>query len=70
MPSHAALLTFLDRRLVGLGGNGRSCADCHMPTSHFQLSPADVELRYRLLQFVRRFDPRRGRSAFPADRCR
>ena len=51
------LLTFLDRRLVGLGGNGRSCADCHMPTNHFQLSPEDVELRYRLLQFVRRFDP-------------
>ena len=51
------LLTFLDRRLVGLGGNGRSCADCHMPTSQFQLSPADVEFRYRLLQFVRRFNP-------------
>jgi cytochrome c peroxidase len=51
------LLTFLDRRLAGLGGNGRSCADCHMPTSQFQLSPADVEFRYALLQFVRRFIP-------------
>lgn len=51
------LVTFFDRRLVGLGGNGRSCADCHMPTSQFQLSPADVEFRYRLLQFVRRFIP-------------
>ena len=51
------LLTFFDRRLVGLGGNGRSCADCHMPTSHFQLAPEDVEFRYHLLQFVRRFDP-------------
>ena len=28
-----------------------------MPTSHFQFSPEDAELRYRLLQFVRRFDP-------------
>jgi cytochrome c peroxidase len=51
------LRAFLDRRLVGLGGNGRACADCHMPTSHFQLAPADVEFRYQLLQLVRRFDP-------------
>ncbi|MGH9143260.1 MAG: hypothetical protein ACRD2I_19170 [Vicinamibacterales bacterium] len=51
------LLTFLDRRLTGLGGNGRSCADCHMPTSHFQLSPADVEFRYQLLHLVRFFAP-------------
>jgi cytochrome c peroxidase len=50
------LATFLDRRLHGLDGNGRSCADCHMPTDHFQLSPADVEYRYRLLQLQRRFD--------------
>jgi hypothetical protein len=50
-------LTFHDRQLVGLGGNGRSCADCHMPTRHFQLSPGDVEFRYRLLQWMRRFDP-------------
>ena len=33
-------LAFLDRRLRGMNGNGRSCADCHMPTDHFQLSPA------------------------------
>ena len=36
-------LAFLDRRLRGVEGNGRSCADCHMPTDHFQLSPASVE---------------------------
>jgi cytochrome c peroxidase len=48
---------FLDRHPDGLGGNGRSCADCHMPTEHFQLSPAAVEARYRLLQFLRRFRP-------------
>ena len=28
-------LAFLDRRLTGLNGNGRACADCHMPTDHF-----------------------------------
>jgi cytochrome c peroxidase len=52
------LLAFLDRRPSGLGGNGRSCADCHMPTSSFQLSPADVEFRYRLLQLLRVFNPK------------
>ena len=26
---------------TGLGGNGRACADCHMATDHFQLSPAE-----------------------------
>ena len=38
---------FLDRQPDGLGGNGRACADCHMPTSNFQLSPADAEARYQ-----------------------
>jgi cytochrome c peroxidase len=47
------LFVFFDRRLNGLGGNGRSCADCHMPTDHFQLSPADVEARFQYLQFRR-----------------
>jgi cytochrome c peroxidase len=45
---------FFDRRLDGLGANGRACADCHMATSHFQLSPADVETRFRILQLRRR----------------
>ena len=40
------LIGFLDRRLRGLGGNGRSCADCHMPADNFQLSPADAEARF------------------------
>jgi Cytochrome c len=52
------LLAFLDRRPAGLHGNGRSCADCHMPTNSFQLSPADVEFRYRLLQLLRFFNPK------------
>ncbi|HXK06653.1 MAG TPA: hypothetical protein VMS37_29930 [Verrucomicrobiae bacterium] len=52
------LVAFLDRQEAGLGGNGRACADCHMPTNSFQLSPAGVEARYQLLQFLRRFDPK------------
>ena len=31
---------FNDRNLRELGGNGRACADCHVPSEHFQLSPA------------------------------
>ena len=50
-------LAFLDRRLTGLDGNGRACADCHMPTDHFQLSPASAEARFRLLSLFRRFKP-------------
>ncbi len=50
------LLTFFDRRLHGLGGNGRSCADCHMATDNFQLSPADAEARFQLLQLERRWN--------------
>ena len=49
-------LSFADRRLHGLAGNGRSCADCHMPTDNFQLSPADAEFRFQVMRFVKRFD--------------
>lgn len=49
---------FLDRQLQGLGANGRSCADCHMPTDHFQLSPTDVETRFQLLQWRRQWHPK------------
>jgi len=48
---------FTDQHLEGLGGNGRACSDCHMPTDHFQLSPASVENRYQLLQLRRLEDP-------------
>ena len=51
------LIGFFDRRLHGLGGNGRACADCHMVTDHFQLSPESVEARFRFLQLRRRWDP-------------
>jgi cytochrome c peroxidase len=50
------LVRFVDRRLAGLNGNGRSCADCHMPTDNFQLSPANAEARFRFLQLRRSFD--------------
>lgn len=36
---------FHDRQLQGLGGNGRSCADCHSPSDRFQLSPAQAQAR-------------------------
>lgn len=48
---------FTEHDLEGLGGNGRACSDCHMPTDQFQLSPASVETRYRLLQLQRRGNP-------------
>jgi cytochrome c peroxidase len=52
------LLAFFDRKLHGLEGNGRSCADCHMGADHFQLSPASAEARFQLLQRVRRWNRR------------
>ena len=48
---------FFDRRLEGLAANGRACADCHMATDSFQLSPENVETRFRLLQLRRRENP-------------
>ena len=52
------LVAFFDRSPRGLAGNGRACADCHMATDQFQLSPASAEARFRLLQLRRRFDRR------------
>lgn len=40
---------FNARNLGPLGGNGRSCADCHMPSESFQLSPAAVKTRFDAL---------------------
>lgn len=51
------LRAFLDPTPGGLDGNGRACADCHMPTDSFQLSPASAEARFQLLQQRRRGDP-------------
>ena len=41
---------FNDGKLKELGGNGRSCADCHMPSDSFQLSPAAARARFDALQ--------------------
>jgi cytochrome c peroxidase len=51
------LRAFFDRQPDGLGGNGRACADCHMPTDSFQLSPASVEARFQFLRWRRHFNP-------------
>jgi cytochrome c peroxidase len=51
------LRAFLDRKASGLGGNGRACADCHMPTDSFQLSPTGVEARFQILRWQRRLTP-------------
>ena len=51
------LFAFFDRKLDGLQANGRACADCHMPTDNFQLSPASAEARFRLLEWRRQRDP-------------
>ena len=48
---------FFDRQLDGLKANGRACADCHMPSDSFQLSPASVEARFQFLQWRRRWNP-------------
>jgi cytochrome c peroxidase len=51
-------LAFVDRRLDGLGANGRSCADCHMPSDQFQLSPQSAERRFQFLRFLRLWNSR------------
>jgi cytochrome c peroxidase len=48
---------FRDRALHGLPGNGRSCADCHMPEDGtFQLSPAQAQARFERLMARRQRD--------------
>jgi cytochrome c peroxidase len=37
---------FHDRALMGLGGNGRACSDCHMDAENFQLTPAAAQARF------------------------
>ena len=54
---HRGLQVFIDRDLHGLASNGRACADCHMLTDNFQLSPENVEARFQMLQQWRQTDP-------------
>ena len=53
----SGLVAFFDRRLEGLEANGRACADCHMPTDQFQLSPASAEARFAFLRWRRQWNP-------------
>ena len=64
------LRAFLDRKLAGLEGNGRACADCHMPTDSFQLSPASAEAQVPAAAVAAALQSERRRSAVPADRRR
>ena len=48
---------FNDRNLKRLGGNGRACADCHMPSEDFQLSPAAAQARFAALRAAREHNP-------------
>jgi cytochrome c peroxidase len=52
------LLAFFNRDLRGLEGNGRSCADCHMLTEQFRLTPSAAEARYQKLQQRRLYNPK------------
>jgi cytochrome c peroxidase len=54
---HRGARAFVDRNLTGLGANGRACADCHMVDDNFQLSPANAEARFQLLQQRRQTNP-------------
>lgn len=60
------LRAFVDSAPHGLRGNGRTCADCHVPTDHFQLSPATAEARYLYWQLRRQFDPNADDPLFRA----
>lgn len=55
-PLERGLHAFLAREAGGFRSNGRACADCHMPANSFQLSPANAEARFQMLQFRLRFD--------------
>ena len=48
---------FSDRNLRQLGGNGRACADCHVPSDSFQLSPAVARARFEALLAKRARNP-------------
>jgi cytochrome c peroxidase len=44
---------FKERNLSHLGGNGRACSDCHIPSEGFQLSPATAKARFEAMQAKR-----------------
>ena len=61
-------LAFLRRNFEQLGSNGRACADCHMPSESFQLSPATARARFERLVARRVRNPRADDPLFrPVD---
>src|SRR5829696_7145742 len=48
---------FNNRNPDDLGGNGRACADCHMPSDAFQLSPTTARARFNALLARKAEDP-------------
>jgi cytochrome c peroxidase len=48
---------FNDGNLKDISGNGRACADCHMPSDAFQLSPAVARARFEHLIAKRAVNP-------------
>ena len=48
---------FHDRNLNQLGGNGRACSDCHIPSEGFQLSPEAARARFDALMEKRAHNP-------------
>jgi len=48
---------FHDRKLTGLGGNGRACVDCHMAGERFQLTPEAVRARLTAMNTTGVDDP-------------
>jgi hypothetical protein len=48
---------FHNRLLVGLGGNGRACSDCHMDSENFQLTPAAAQARFTQMTMTGVDDP-------------
>jgi cytochrome c peroxidase len=48
---------YFENKLLNLGGNGRSCATCHVPEQAFQLTPQHVEAHFQALQQERLTNP-------------
>lgn len=46
-----------DFHAAAISGNGRACADCHMDSDAFQLSPADAEARFAAMSTTGVDDP-------------
>ena len=59
---------FNDRNLKELGGNGRACSDCHIPSESFQLSPSSARARFDALVAEREHNPKADDPLFrPVD---